>query len=82
MVEHQKKGIGLDVIGLDPIQDESLTLHHQLLETDDMIIIENLCNLSSLIHQTVVFMALPLNYEQADGAPVRAIAMMNDEDEK
>ena len=39
------KGIGFDVIGLDPIADENLTRHKKLFREKDIVNIENLCNL-------------------------------------
>ena len=71
-----KKGVGLDVIGLDPIWDENLTLHKKLLWENEMVIIENLTNLGALGHGLFTFCALPLKYENADGSPIRAIAIM------
>lgn len=39
------KGIGFDVIGLDPIADENLTRHKRLFREKDILNIENLKNL-------------------------------------
>lgn len=39
------KGIGFDVIGLDPIADENLTRHKRLFREKDILNIENLANL-------------------------------------
>lgn len=73
-----KKGVGLDVIGLDPIADENLTLHKKLLWENEIVIIENLTNLDQLGNGLFTFCALPLKYENADGSPIRAIAMMEE----
>lgn len=72
-----KKGIAMDTIGLDPVSDEALTLHHRLLSQADIVIIENLCNLEQCGHELFTFCALPLKFKNADGAPVRAIAMLD-----
>ena len=45
ILEGSYKGIGFDVIGLDPIADGNLTRHKKLFQTRDIINIENLCNL-------------------------------------
>lgn len=76
LAAHHKKGIGLDNIGLDPIADEGLSLHHIVLKQANMVIIENLCNLDQIGDAEFLFLALPLKYEDADGAPVRAIAIL------
>ena len=70
-----KKGVGLDVIGLDPIADENLTIHKKLFLGNEIVIIENLTNLGKLGKELFTFCALPLKYENADGSPIRAIAM-------
>ena len=73
-----KKGVGLDVIGLDPIADEKLTLHKKLFWENEIVIIENLTNLDQLGNGLFTFCALPLKYENADGSPIRAIAMLEE----
>jgi len=72
----RKKGVGLDVIGLDPIADENLTLHKRLLWENEIVIIENLTNLGAVGKGLFTFCALPLRYENADGSPIRAIAIL------
>ncbi len=75
LVKSNKKGIGLDNIGLDPISDSSLTLHHIILQNEKMVIIENLCNLDLIGDRDFLLVALPLKFENSDGAPIRAIAI-------
>ncbi len=74
LTESGKKGVGLDVIGLDPVG--SLALHKKLLEHHEIVIVENLTGLGALVGKKFIFCALPLKYENADGAPVRAVAIM------
>ena len=76
LIQTGKKGVGLDTISLDPIA--SLTLHRQLLSTNKAVIIENLCNLDKLPQGLFTFCALPLRYENADGSPIRAVAILED----
>lgn len=78
LLDTHKKGIGLDTIGIDPIADETLTLHRMLFERSDMVIIENLTNLAAPGSAPFTFCALPLKLHDADGSPVRAIAMMGE----
>lgn len=75
LIQSKKKGVGLDVIGLDPISDGKLSLHRKVL-SNNMVIIENLKNLSEIGNELFTFCALPLKFENSDGAPVRAIAMV------
>ncbi|MDD3394499.1 MAG: cyclase family protein [Anaerotignum sp.] len=76
LVKNNKKGIGLDNIGLDPIADAELTLHHIILANENMVIIENLCNLDLIGEADFLIAALPLKFENSDGAPVRTIAIL------
>ena len=78
VVRGKKKGVGLDVIGLDPIADERLTLHRKLLGENEIVIIENLTNLGAVGAGLFTLCALPLKYEDADGSPIRAIAIMEE----
>ncbi len=77
LLQTGKKGIGLDTFGVDPIADTSLYLHKKLLQNGNMIIVENLNNLSLLGEDCFSFYAFPLLYDRADGAPARVIAMMH-----
>lgn len=68
------KGIGFDVIGLDPIADENLTRHKKLFASCDIVNIENLKNLDLCGDDLFWFSCYPLKLENADGSPIRAIA--------
>lgn len=78
IVKGGKKGVGLDVIGLDPIADEGLTLHRKLLRENAIVIIENLTRLDEVGSGLFTLCALPLKYENADGSPIRAIAILEE----
>ena len=78
IIDKKYKGIGFDVIGLDPIG--SLELHRLLFEKSNMINIENLKNLDLCIGSTFTFVCLPLKIKDSDGASARAIAIMPDID--
>lgn len=77
IIDKKYKGIGLDVIGLDPIADSKLTLHNRLFKKSNCVVIENLKDLGMLGQEMFTFCALPLKFENADGAPIRAIAMID-----
>lgn len=74
IIRAHKKGVGLDVIGIDPIADANLTIHRKLFSKNEIVVIENLMNLDQVGHELFWFMALPLKHVDADGSPVRAIA--------
>lgn len=76
LIEKGKKGIGLDTIGIDPICSKGLPLHKQLLSKGTMVIIENLTNLGQVGNELFTFCAFPLKFQNADGAPVRAAAIL------
>ena len=78
LAERRVKGVGLDVIGLDPVADEALTLHRIVLRTGATVIIENLKGLHRLGEGVFTLCVLPLNQEDADGAPIRAVALLDE----
>ncbi len=76
LVNSHKKGVGLDTISLDPTTDSNLSLHKKLLKSNDIVIIENLMNLHLLSEELFTLCALPMKQVDADGSPIRAIAIM------
>lgn len=68
------KGVGTDVISIDLLSAEVFHIHHILLGAN-MVIVENLNGLERLLDKTFTLSVLPLKIEDADGSPVRAIAM-------
>jgi kynurenine formamidase len=69
-----KKGIGFDTISADPVGSLE---NHKLLLRNGILIVENLTRLWETGNGLFDFLALPLKYENADGAPVRAVAMLS-----
>ncbi len=69
------KGIGVDTISIDPV-GVPLVNHNTLLCDNNFVIIENLTNLDKIGDGSFHFMALPLKYADADGAPTRAVAVI------
>ncbi|BES63867.1 cyclase family protein [Gottschalkiaceae bacterium SANA] len=76
MMQFNLKGIGVDAISIDLMDTESFPIHKILLE-NDLVIIENLKNMS-LLEGQFDFYAFPLNVEDADGSPIRAIAVVEE----
>lgn len=68
------KGIGFDVMGLDPISDVNLPHHKRLFQDTDIINIENLKNLDLCGSDLFYFSCFPLKIENCDGSPIRAVA--------
>ena len=77
LIWESKKGVGLDVIGIDPIADENLTIHRKLFRDNEIVVIENLMNLELVGDDLFTFCALPLKHIDADGSPIRAIALLD-----
>lgn len=73
-----KKGLGFDTIGIDPVADMELPRHKRLLFGRDMVILENLTRLDEIGTGLFLLAALPLKYKDADGAPIRAVAILED----
>ena len=76
IITSKKKGIGLDTISVDSIDSTNYSNHLKILG-NDILIFENLTNLNQINNDTFVFCALPLKFENSDGAPIRAIAMLD-----
>lgn len=77
-----KKGVGMDVIGIDPIADENLTIHKKLFQKNEIVVIENLTKLDQVGGDLFTLFALPLRYQDADGSPIRAVAYIDQESGK
>lgn len=72
------KGIGFDVIGLDPIADTDLVRHNRLFAQCDMVNIENLKDLHLCGSELFWFSCFPLKLQDADGSPIRAVAWFDE----
>jgi kynurenine formamidase len=67
-----KKGIGVDT--LSPDRPDKLHFHRAFLSSEEGVTIENLCNLNSVpAGELFPLCALPLLFENADGAPARVL---------
>ena len=72
------KGLGLDTISADKADSHDYPIHNALLK-QGLLIIENLTNLDKLPCNQFMFSCFPLNFEKADGSPVRAVAFIEPE---
>jgi len=77
LVSHGKKGIGIDAHSIDPIGQLE---NHRIALEGSMIILENLMQLSRLPDHLFQLFALPLHFQDADGAPARIIATWEDQE--
>jgi kynurenine formamidase len=66
------KGIGLDAISVDPVDSTEYPVHYALFRKG-LLIVENLKFPTGFAADSGEFFCLPLNFVQADGAPVRAL---------
>ena len=69
------KGVGFDAISVDPVGSAEFPNHFALFRAG-LICIENLTGLAPLIGRRFLFSCLPLKLAEADGSPVRAVALL------
>lgn len=75
LVNKNIRGIGLDVISIDPVESEDFPIHNIILG-NGLYIIENLTNLHEISATEFILAAFPLKILDGDGSPVRAVAMI------
>ena len=69
------KGIGVDTPSFDAATSTGYGVH-KLFLSRNVLLIENLTNLQQLPHTPFTLACLPLPLQQADGCPVRAVAII------
>lgn len=69
------KGVGIDTISIDSKESGEYKVH-KIFFNAGMVIVENLTNLEKIKSREFIFSAMPLKYIKADGAPVRAAAII------
>ena len=74
IIQGNFKGIGFDVMGLDPLRDNNLNRHKALFKDTDIVNIENLTNLDQCGDELFWFSCFPLKIENCEGLSIRAIA--------
>ncbi len=75
LVEKGVIQVGIDTANIDNAEDQAFTVHRILLG-NNITIIENLCNLTTL-ESRFRLIALPLKLKGATGSPIRALALSN-----
>lgn len=69
--------VGVDAISVDSIESPDLPVHRVLLGAG-VLLVENLTNLELLPPRGFTVCSLPLPLAEADGAPCRTIALLDD----
>lgn len=69
------KGIGLDAPSVDAMDAEQYVVHHTLFNAGK-IIVENMNRLEQVLNKDFYLGVFPLKVKQADGMPVRAVAIL------
>jgi len=69
------KGVGVDMISVDRKGSTDFPVHRIFL-AQSILIIENLTSLQALPDTGFYFSCLPLKFENSDGSPVRAVALV------
>lgn len=67
------KGVGTDAPSVDRLENGECPIHKILL-SGGLVILENLCLKKVAARERFMLFALPLKFERADGAPIRAVA--------
>lgn len=70
------KGIAMDTCSPDPVDSLDLPAHKTLLKYN-ILIIENLACMDTLVGKEFLFHAIPLKTTLTDGAPARAFAIIS-----
>ena len=84
LTKFKLKGVGVDAFSLDQISsalavnDEIIPNHHVFLKKE-ILLIENLTNLDKLPEFGFTFQCFPRRVENADGSPIRAVAIINEQ---
>lgn len=74
LVSFPLKGLGVDMISIDRVDGLNVP-NHLLVLGQDLLIIENLTNLEPLLNLDFQFQGFPLSIVEADGSPIRAVAI-------
>ena len=70
------KGVGTDALSVDRLSGPSTV--HTILMKADQVILENLCLEKVRERKDFLFFALPMKFQDADAAPIRAFAELRE----
>lgn len=74
LVKKKINAVAIDSPSIDPGYDNSFPCHKILLSRD-ILIVENLCNLSKIMSPKFTMIVAPLKFSGATGSPIRAIGI-------
>lgn len=66
-------GLGIKVLGLDIISVGDINIH-RLIQTNDILLVESMCNLERLLYKQANLYMFPLKTKNTEASPVRAVA--------
>jgi len=73
LIDKRVNAVCIDSPSIDRGSDSNFPVH-KLLLSKEILIVENLCNLSKIDNQNFTLIMMPLKLSGASGSPVRAIA--------
>ena len=74
LVEKKVNAVAIDCPSIDVGTDSGFIAHKMLL-TNQILVIENLCNLYKFNHEKFTLIITPLKFVGASGSPIRAIGI-------
>jgi kynurenine formamidase len=74
LIDKRVNAVCIDSPSIDRGSDINFPVH-KLLLSKDILIVENLCNLSKIDNQNFTLIMMPLKLSGASGSPIRAIAI-------
>lgn len=77
IIQGNFKGIGFDVMGLDPLRDNNLNRHKALFKDTDIVNIENLTHLEQCGDELFWLSCFPLKIENCEGFLFERLLGMN-----
>ena len=76
MISKKLNLVGIDSPSIDLGKNTKFSVHH-ILAKNNVLILENLCNLEKISGVYFKLIVLPLKLKDATGAPVRAVAIQD-----
>jgi kynurenine formamidase len=75
LTQFKLKGVAMDTISVDPMESKDF-INHKILLNHGFVVVENLKNLDAIKQKTCILSMMPLHFVKSDGAPIRAMAIL------
>jgi len=75
LVDEKINSVVIDCPSIDPGKDSSFSTHRVLLN-NNILIIENVCNLDKINKSPFILLTVPLKLVKSTGSPIRALAIV------